>query len=154
MRDENLIDTFRRLLAICIGALVLPRVILPSVSARQATYAYVCLCVYTVYIICRAYMHDSCIYAKASVAVQHVRISPISLRGRRQLTNCQTSYESLFKRSRRESRTVDRMKGRRGGTCAIEYPTNLASRADQISLTLRAKQYARTSFESTRGKWD
>lgn len=111
-----------------------------SYTYIHASYTAV-LCIYA------PCVHElTLVYAREGAPSRTLTIS--AARGRRHwLTNCQTSYESLYKRLRRESRIVDRMKGgtrERRGTCTIEYPnkpglSRARTRADQISLTICTK---------------
>lgn len=108
MRDENLIDTFESLLA-RLSCREWSLLVYSSRGnhLRAAVYVRGILCV----------MHTCMIHVRMlKTQVVHVAracVYPWSLRGRRQLTNCQTSYESLFKRLRRESSAAGRMKGER-----------------------------------------
>lgn len=126
-------DTFERLLA--------------RLSCREwsfpvyprGSHLRACTCTWVHYVLC-IHAWFTYVWGRAWSCSTCVCIPDLS-RGRRQLTNCQTSYESLFKRLRRESSAAGRMKGRREEALVRSNIRQIWSRA-RVKFLL---QYKRTN---------
>jgi len=136
MRDENLINTFER-----VSLRDYPAESDPSSYIREATTnAPLCIC--TWYIICYAYMHDSCTYVEdasgpCSTCVCIFLISPRTTSAYK-LPNFLRELVQKVEKGKQCQRQNERTE--RGGTCTIQYPTNLVSRTGQISLTIQTNE--------------
>lgn len=104
-------------------------------------------CICTWYIMCHACMHVSCTYVEdACSRVARACVSLISPRttSAYKLPNFLRELVQKVEKGKQCRRQDERTE--RGGTCTIQYPTNLVSRTGRISLIIQTNEIVRCTW--------